>query len=491
MKKILMLILILATGLPSAADGIGTTVGEFLRSERGAKIPAYGGAGVGLSGDLFAVQNNPAALAGLDRYEFALERDQMILDISGNHVSLGGPLGRRFALGLSYTGIDYGSTLRTTTTDPAAATGATFDGQDRSVGVVFGMRVGNSSPINLGLTLKTYQMEIDQYQADGPAFDFGIQWQPSRGRLAPLRLGASVINLGPKTTFFRAEESLPTTWRLGGAWTGHLGGTRLEAALDLVGGTGQDVHVQTGAGIWIGNVLALRLGYDGTRDIDNGFSGGAGLEWKDLVVDYAYLPYGDLGTRNRISMKYLFGNTRPPAPSSSSSSKSRLGKKTSASETTKSPSVPEKKPAPEPFTPARTAAAPPAASRTPTAEPSPYLPPAKSGAPSQNVKPSPAPAVESLHISPPTKANREVWTHLFTNLASLDRIQLSVEAKAQYFLDLSFVDRNPAGKWTGVAILRDRKQEVVDSLVLDPPSETAEDAAGRITAWLWLGKGRK
>ena len=60
--------------------------------------------------------------------------------------------------------------------------------------------------------------------------------------------------------------------------------------------------------------LSLRAGYRAvyadTQILGlTGLSVGLGLQIQNLGIDYAYLPYGDLGTTHRISLNYAFGKT--------------------------------------------------------------------------------------------------------------------------------------------------------------------------------------
>ncbi len=67
-------------------------------------------------------------------------------------------------------------------------------------------------------------------------------------------------------------------------------------------------------------ILALRAGYrsDIKDNIDSasGISAGLGLKLGSFDLNYAWVPYGDLGTANRLSIGIWFGSGEKPAMSS-------------------------------------------------------------------------------------------------------------------------------------------------------------------------------
>jgi hypothetical protein len=304
------LAVVLVAGASSAKEA--TSVAEFLREDRGARIPAYGGAGSAWGGDLFALGSNPASLAHIDRYQAAFEHDALIFDISGNYAALGGPFRERLAWGVSYSGIDYGSTLRTTSSDPFGASNASFTGNDLAVGIHGGYKLGRHGQYGLGASYKYYEMRIDNYAATGSAWDFGFLWNILYTDATPsgFRFGASILNLGTDPQFRVTRESLPTTWRMGGSYIGNLIGQDVEGAIDMVGGKGVETHLRAGVGWKPLSWLTLRAGGDAERDFLGGFTAGFGVKWNDLHVDYAWIPFGDFGDRNRISLSYDWGTPR-------------------------------------------------------------------------------------------------------------------------------------------------------------------------------------
>ncbi|MDD5304698.1 MAG: hypothetical protein PHS14_16510, partial [Elusimicrobia bacterium] len=57
-------------------------------------------------------------------------------------------------------------------------------------------------------------------------------------------------------------------------------------------------------------VISIRSGYDQnrTRGLDGftGLSAGAGFDFSALRLDYAWIPFGDLGSVNRITIAFRF-----------------------------------------------------------------------------------------------------------------------------------------------------------------------------------------
>ena len=55
--------------------------------------------------------------------------------------------------------------------------------------------------------------------------------------------------------------------------------------------------------------MAGRAGYN-TENINtgglNGFTAGVGIRYRDYSIDYAFVPYGDLGSTDRVSISVAF-----------------------------------------------------------------------------------------------------------------------------------------------------------------------------------------
>jgi len=113
-----------------------------------------------------------------------------------------------------------------------------------------------------------------------------------------LSLGLACQNIGSKL----GEDPLPLTYRGGIA----LGLGSLTLAADAVKEIDSDIYYCAGLEWWTGNFLALRAGYRTNQDIGSGISYGIGLKISKIQLDYAYVPYGDLGNTQRVSLGIKF-----------------------------------------------------------------------------------------------------------------------------------------------------------------------------------------
>ncbi|RMH54416.1 MAG: hypothetical protein D6679_13790, partial [Candidatus Hydrogenedentota bacterium] len=69
-----------------------------------------------------------------------------------------------------------------------------------------------------------------------------------------------------------------------------------------------DAIIRGGGEYWVGKVLALRLGYDGSvTGVDNGLTGGLGIRWEEFSLDYAFMPFGEIGENHRFGIGYRWG----------------------------------------------------------------------------------------------------------------------------------------------------------------------------------------
>ncbi len=98
------------------------------------------------------------------------------------------------------------------------------------------------------------------------------------------------------------SDPLPLTFKVGAA-------SELKAltlAVDVAKPQDNEIYYCLGAEWWLRNALASRLGYRTNQDIGQGLTTGIGYKFGRICLDYAYVPYGDLGDTHIISLGMTF-----------------------------------------------------------------------------------------------------------------------------------------------------------------------------------------
>ena len=262
-----------------------------------------------------AVFLNPASLARIEAEapsEVALSYDALLESAYAGSAAYARPLGRdgAFAAGLIYA--SQGAQTKYNALGDAAGN---FTPSDLALGAWYGRRL--IGPLSLAGGLKIIRSALDDRSATTAALDFGLLARHI-GDLGdgPIDLGASILNIGPPLKLGATADPLPARIRTGALW--RLSPT-FDAALDLNVPVDQDPYVALGVELrlpaskvgskkpWI---VALRAGYDQsrTRGVEGftGFSAGAGFDFAALRLDYAWIPFGELGSVNRLSIAFRF-----------------------------------------------------------------------------------------------------------------------------------------------------------------------------------------
>lgn len=300
---------VLATILPLSAGNAGTNPLPFLQLGAGARSAALSGAITGSVDDATAAYWNPAGLAVVGGWDLMGTHTEWLQDIRYEQVSVARNRGRH-GLALSF----------------ATAYAGDFDGRDEvgnkqlsfgfsdvALGASYALAV--DSRLALGGTVKYYRESIDDYVADGVAFDLGARLATS---VEGLTLGAAIRNLGGDVKFNVPEAgsySLPRVIQGGIAWrlpAAKLGGSLLLAG-DVVAEKNQDTSIRLGTEYRYRDQFGLLVGYradlsDENADVPAGekldntqhLSFGATFE-RNLRFEYAFVPFtSDLGSTHRF-----------------------------------------------------------------------------------------------------------------------------------------------------------------------------------------------
>ena len=262
-----------------------------------------------------AVFLNPASLSRIAAEapsEVALGYDALLESSYTGSVAYARPLGRdgAFAAGLLYAS----QSAQTAYNSLGDSTGK-FTPSDLALGAWYGRRL--LGPVSLAGGLKIIRSQLDDRSGMTAALDLGLLAKHvAEISDGPLDVGLSIQNIGPPLKLGSSSDPLPARIRAGGLWRVS---PAFDAGIDINLPVDQDPYASLGvegripaskigsAKPWI---VSVRGGYDQnrTRGIDGftGFSAGAGFDFAALRLDYAWIPFGDLGSLNRLTIAFRF-----------------------------------------------------------------------------------------------------------------------------------------------------------------------------------------
>lgn len=297
-----------------SAGAAGTTAASFLRAPFGARAAAMGGAQAASARGAEALFQNPAALALLEpesASEVAVGYESLLETAYQGAAAYARPLGREGALGLGFL---HASQSAQTAYDARGDAAGRFAPLDLAAGAAYARRLG---PAMMGAGFKLIRSSIDDRSGLGAAVDLGflLRHATDLGE-SPLDIGAGLSNLGPPLKLGETSDPLPLRARAGALW--HMSPV-FDAAVDVVFPADQEPFAALGLeAVCPASSLGsrkpwaafLRAGYDQSRarGLEGlaGVSAGAGVDLSSLRVDYAWVPMGDLGTTNRVTLAFRF-----------------------------------------------------------------------------------------------------------------------------------------------------------------------------------------
>jgi len=276
-------------GLANPMENIGT----------GARAMGMGSAYVGVADDATALLWNPAGLADLKNTELEWDSNLWLAGIVQETALLGLPLGSLGGLGASINYINFGTLAGY---DANGNQTGNYSANEYGFDLGWGMDV--LSGLSCGVTLKGNMQSIGSTNYSDLAVDLGALWSP----FPDLRVGLAYTNLGTTINGYAEDSGL----RPGLSYCLHLSD---DNQLLLAGSAAWEPlgvsSLQAGAEDRIYQLLSLRIGYE--HDLADtqiqgvsGLTAGLGVLVAGINLDYAYLPFGDLGAVNWITLGYKF-----------------------------------------------------------------------------------------------------------------------------------------------------------------------------------------
>lgn len=306
MNKIITAITLLALcivpgfGAFSSNDA-GTSSGQFLKLDIGARAAGMGGAFAGVADDSTAMYWNPAGLDRIPDGNLSLMHAALFEDISYDWFSYAQAVLGVGTIGIGAQYMSYGSIKKLDST--GLETGS-MNPTDSALMIAYANKFFG---VHAGISVKYISSTIDS-SASAYAFDAGVMKGFMQDRLM---FGAVVQNVGTGLKYVNDEAPLPMNIKIGGAY--NLSENWL-VALDINSPVDNEAAF-AGGSEYVQSLnkdlsVALRAGYN-TRNKDtgglNGVTVGAGIDYAGYTIDYAFVPYGNLGDTQRIALTIKFG----------------------------------------------------------------------------------------------------------------------------------------------------------------------------------------
>ncbi|RMH71468.1 MAG: type IX secretion system membrane protein PorP/SprF [Gemmatimonadetes bacterium] len=278
-------------------DDAGTSAMAFLKITPSARAAGMGEAFTAMANDAAAIAFNPAGLVHNPALNARLDHTEWFEDVRYEHIAGVRNSGGRLAYGLNFIYLTSGDIERR---DEQGIHHGTFTASDMAIAFAAAYKINEN--VSLGLAPKILLSEIHTESATSFAIDLGLMYQPP---VDGLRLGFAAQHLGSKVKYIDEKFDLPTTFRLGSAYTMPLEmipESQMTIALDLIKPNDNDLRATVGTELTLKEKFNLRLGYKIGYDTSD-FTAGAGVAFSSFRFDYAFVPYKeDLDATHRVGM---------------------------------------------------------------------------------------------------------------------------------------------------------------------------------------------
>lgn len=284
------------------AVGVGTTGAQFLKVGIGARPLAMGNAFSALPDDANAINWNPGALGTIKERNATASYSSLFKDQNQGFVAYAHPMEQEMgtlALGLNYLTVSKIEKRAGDTEDPDS----TFSNQNFALSLSYG-KAEVAPGVSLGGNLKYVRVSLDSFSGNAVALDVGGLYKTPVDNLTA---GLSVQNLGTKI----GPDPLPLAFKGGAAYKMFEQKLALAADVDWLA-VDQRAYLDLGAEYWVQKILAVRAGYQLGRGRDQlgsslvGFGAGMGIKHERFSLDYAFVPFGDLGDTHRMTVGMRF-----------------------------------------------------------------------------------------------------------------------------------------------------------------------------------------
>ncbi len=297
----LIMSLAISLATPLSATEYGGLPGAYLRFGSSARALGLGGLDVVLGEGSGAAYGNPAQIGFLQDYEFSATHASLYEGSLYHVLTFAAPWTRWGGVSLGVVSLGCGGFEQRGPTDNRySIKGEEFS--DSQTGLLMGWgtefsRVGYS--LSLASRVKLVNHAMLEKSAWGFGADMGLEHRfvfPYVHRyITPLQVGAHFSNLlQPALTLDEESESFPSRLSLG---IGYSVGERATAGIEFapIGSGGR--RIRGGIELRPREEIRLRAGMNSAE-----ITGGFGIRWRDIAVDYAVSWHEELSTSHRVSL---------------------------------------------------------------------------------------------------------------------------------------------------------------------------------------------
>ncbi|MBN2281082.1 MAG: PorV/PorQ family protein [Candidatus Marinimicrobia bacterium] len=302
-NKLRIILLMCISSTLFAFEKVGVTSFQFLKILPDARSNSLGCAYSSISQGADGMYWNPAALVMKEGLSIDFSRVNYIFDTGHYSGALSYNLGS-ISLGAMFMAADYGKIEVTEVsalgfqadgTYNPGLTGETISPGAAVFGIGFSQKLTNK--FQYGVAAKYAREDMVVAEESVLMWDMGILYDTE---FKSLKIAATMRNFGPQVKYFEYEYPLPQTLNVGisaciigetallATSTNH----RLLMAFDLVQPRDFDQQYNIGMEYVFLKMVALRTGYKINYDSE-GLTLGAGIQFKNFGLDYAYNNFGD------------------------------------------------------------------------------------------------------------------------------------------------------------------------------------------------------
>ena len=316
----------------------GTLGGSAVRVGVGARTAAMGHTFTAVADDVSSIYWNPAGLGQIKRPQLTIMGADWLGGIRHGWIGFGQSLGKWMSVGADVSYIWSGDIPQTIESEADVGRYqemGTFNYNDMVIRVAIGSgeistnvyRGIDWGTIRIGGAFQVSQQRVNYstitgYQLRWNHINLGMIYQPP---VKNLKLGLSVFNIGSsEQQYLQQPVSIPQHVRVGLAYTitiampstvvnntntrPSLLQNQMTVAVDYDFGYDQNGRSHIGLEYLFSNGFAMRGGYRRRLDADflSSLSGGFGYATRAYQVDYAFIPFGQVGNAHRISLSLDF-----------------------------------------------------------------------------------------------------------------------------------------------------------------------------------------